>query len=668
MTRVAVAEKQPMMQRLDKVKGWLSDVQTMKTELNEVIENGSKELEKNFCCGCPKNCCSRYELGKKVAEKLKDAANLKSNGVFEAVAQRIPSHPATVRPCEGIIVGMKNNFSEIWGNLKKEDVGIIGLYGLGGVGKTTLLTEVNNKFVNTTQDFDVVIWVTVSSNLDLNQIWKNKRPEGKKEDICGVLSKKKFVLLLDDMWERLDLLEVGIPLQNKQNSKIVFTTRSKMVCSQMDAQKTIEVECLPWEEAWDLFQKKVGEMTLKSHPDIPELAQLVAKECDGLPLALITIGRAMAYKQTLKAWKHAIKVLKKYVVQFSDSNIPTTNLIKKWIGEGFLNEWNDNEDGAENQGYDIIDTLLQACFLEKTDKFLVRTSGRETETPKVSKWKEVKRISLMVNKIERLIGTPTCPQLTTLLLNNNWLRMISSGFFQSMSALKVLDLSSNNTLCDLPLEISELTSLQYLNISRTKISRLPVQLQNLVNLKILDMEYTNCDETSVLQVISGLSSLQVLKIGSVTDNEALTEKLDALNFLYYLNWVIDWSVEGKGIETSNNPLDSHIRNRPCFHSLRRVHIQYFKRLKNVKWLLFVPNLEYLEISFCYEMEEVISRDEWMEAAEKGKISKPFAKLETLEFHLLPQLKSFSHSPLLFPLLEIPLRKRVSRVEEASTQL
>ncbi|CAK9153513.1 unnamed protein product [Ilex paraguariensis] len=280
--QVAVAEEQSMMQRLDKVKGWLSDFQTMETELTEVIENGIKEIEKNFCCGCPKNCCSRYELGNKVAKKLKDVANLKSKGVFEEVAQRLPSPPATVRPSEGIIMGMKNNLCEIWGHLEKEDVGIIGLYGLGGVGKTTLLTEVNNKFVNTTHDFDVVIWVTVSSNLDLDQvqddigkkiglydeIWKNKRPEGKKEDICGVLSKKKFVLLLDDMWERLDLLEVGIPLQNKQNSKIVFTTRSKRVCGQMDAHKTIEVECLPWGEAWDLFQKKVGETTLKSDPDI----------------------------------------------------------------------------------------------------------------------------------------------------------------------------------------------------------------------------------------------------------------------------------------------------------------------------------------------------------------------------------------------------------------
>ncbi|CAK9153520.1 unnamed protein product [Ilex paraguariensis] len=777
-TEVDVAERQPMMKRLEQVQGWLLQVESMETEVNKLIANGSQEIDKN--------CYNRYKLGKKVAKKIKDVAALKSKGDFEVVAKRLPSDIVDIRPSEPT-VGTESNFSKIWGHLQEEHVGIIGIYGLGGVGKTTLMTQINNKFASPTNDFDVVIWVTVSSTVDMdkvqddigktiglhNETWNNKSLDEKAIQIYGVLSKKKFVLLLDDIWESLNLSQVGIPIPNEQNKcKVAFTTRSEEVCGKMDAQKKVKVECLPWEKAWDLFQKKIGDETLKSDPAIPGLAELVAKECGGLPLALITVGRAMAYKQTPQAWKHAIKVLKNYAVRFpgmetkvfcplhlsydslpsdtvkscfvycslypEDSLILIEDLINKWIGEGFLNEWNDNEDGAENQGYDNIDTLLQACLLEKissdkvkmhdviremalwigreyekqTDKFLVRAGGRETKAPEVSKWKEVKRMSLMVNKIERLIGTPICPQLTTLLLNENSLKMISSGFFQYMHALKVLDLSMNRSLVDLPLEIGELTSLEYLNISCTKISRLPVQLQNLVNLKILDMDYTKCDQTSI-QVISGLSSLQVLKmIDSVfINNEALVEKLDALKFLYYLSmtmgnafvfqglkkchklqscirylrlqffsrcitfnisslqflkclnylnvsnwddcedWVIDWTVEGKEIETSNNPLDSHIKNPPSFHSLRTVIIMGCRRLKNVKWLLYAPNLVYLEIMDCSKMEEVISRDEWMEVAKKGKISNPFAKLESLYIQYLPQLTSIYHSPLPFHCLK-----------------
>ncbi|PRQ53549.1 putative P-loop containing nucleoside triphosphate hydrolase [Rosa chinensis] len=66
----------------------------------------------------------------------------------------------------------------------------------------------------------------------------------------------------------------------------------------MDAQQKIYVECLPWDKAWNLFQEKVGKDALLIHADIPKLAESVAKECGGLPLALITVGRMMSCKKT----------------------------------------------------------------------------------------------------------------------------------------------------------------------------------------------------------------------------------------------------------------------------------------------------------------------------------------------------------------------------------
>lgn len=60
----------------------------------------------------------------------------------------------------------------------------------------------------------------------------------------------------------------------------------------MEAHKSFKVECLRYEDAWKLFEEKVGRDILDSHPNIPELAETVAKECGGLPLALITVGRS----------------------------------------------------------------------------------------------------------------------------------------------------------------------------------------------------------------------------------------------------------------------------------------------------------------------------------------------------------------------------------------
>ncbi|MBA0748384.1 hypothetical protein Gogos_005218, partial [Gossypium gossypioides] len=221
---------------------------------------------------------------------LQEISDHKRKGAFEKVAVNQPPASVVVRPVEQA-VALESTIQKVWSCIVETDVGIVGLYGLGGVGKTTILTKLNNKFSTTTNNFDVVIWALVSKDYDVGKIqdriggnlgfsddsWKHKSVEEKAVDIYGVLRNKKFVVLLDDLWERVNLNQVGIPKPSQENgSKLIFTTRSL--------------------EAWELFQDEVGYETLNSHPDIPNLAKQVAERCGGLPLALITIGRAMACK------------------------------------------------------------------------------------------------------------------------------------------------------------------------------------------------------------------------------------------------------------------------------------------------------------------------------------------------------------------------------------
>ena len=130
---------------------------------------------------------------------------------------------------------------------------------------------------------------------------------------------KKFVLLLDDIWERLDPTELGVPHPNGEDnmSKLIFTTRSEDVCHVMEGHKHVKVECLAPDEALSLFWMKVGEDTFNYHPEIPTLAKEIVKECKDLPLALVTIGRAMADKKTPQRWDRAAQVLKTYPSTFS---------------------------------------------------------------------------------------------------------------------------------------------------------------------------------------------------------------------------------------------------------------------------------------------------------------------------------------------------------------
>ena len=68
------------------------------------------------------------------------------------------------------IVGSELTYDRIYGFLKDPQVGIMGLYGMGGVGKTTLLKKINNDFLTTSNDFDVVIWDVVSKPPNIEKI------------------------------------------------------------------------------------------------------------------------------------------------------------------------------------------------------------------------------------------------------------------------------------------------------------------------------------------------------------------------------------------------------------------------------------------------------------------------------------------------------------------
>lgn len=64
--------------------------------------------------------------------------------------------------------------------------------------------------------------------------------------------------------------------------------------------------------------------------------------------------------------------------------------------------------------HDVIRDMVLwiACKIEKDkDNFLVHACFGLTEAPKVQNWRDVRRMSLMKNKIENLSETPTCPHL-----------------------------------------------------------------------------------------------------------------------------------------------------------------------------------------------------------------------------------------------------------------
>ncbi|KAK1257295.1 putative disease resistance protein [Acorus gramineus] len=289
----------------------------------------------------------------------------------------------------------------------------------------------------------------------------------------------------------------------------------------------VKIGYLKEKEAWALFKNNAGEMIINSDPDIQVHAETMAKKCGGLPLALMVIGSAMASKTTIQEWKHAassmeelrtdkiegmeVELLSSLKLSYDslpddtikecflycclypeDDEIYKEELVDYWVGEGFFDdEYGDEIDKARGEGHSIIGILKAAHLLEtghssdsyvrmhdvirdmalwisgkREDKFLVRAGLGLKEAPEPQKWSGNKRISLMDNDIKNLPNLISdCPNLSTLLIqyNDNLSGKVSSGFFQSMTNLRVLDLSLTN-IESLPIELGWLTRLRYLNL------------------------------------------------------------------------------------------------------------------------------------------------------------------------------------------------------------
>eukprot|EP00258_Populus_trichocarpa_P033459 XP_024449478.1 probable disease resistance protein At1g61190 [Populus trichocarpa] len=221
------------------VKKWLGDA------INEI--EGAKpwenEIGKNGKCftWCP-NCMRQFKLSKALAKKSETFRELLEKK-FTKVSHRAYPQPIEFLPSKEFMPSESSEeaFKQIMEALKDDNVNMIGLCGMGGVGKTTVVKEVGKR-AKELQLFDEVLMATVSQNPNVIDIQNRmadmlglKIEENSKEGRAGRLWQRlkeveKMLIILDDVWEFIDLKEIGIPFGvDHGGCKILLTTRRQGV-------------------------------------------------------------------------------------------------------------------------------------------------------------------------------------------------------------------------------------------------------------------------------------------------------------------------------------------------------------------------------------------------------------------------------------------------------
>ncbi|XWS65039.1 hypothetical protein CRYUN_Cryun05aG0056500 [Craigia yunnanensis] len=295
-----------------------------------------------------------------------------------------------------------------------EDISILPIVGIGGLGKTALAKLVmNDECVD--RHFELKMWVCVSDDFDLKRVLIKliKAAKGVGGDCSNIdldqlqkalrdcLDGKKYLLILDDLWnednmkwDELKQLLVG----GGRGSKIVVTARSNQIAEIMGTIPTHNLQGLPEKESLSLFLQfafKKGEMN--QYPHLVKIGEEIVNKCNGVPLVLKTLGSLLLSKTSEHDWKlvrdsemwalvqkessifPVLKLsydqlppqLKQCFAYFSvfpkDYVFSDGKLIQFWMAHGLLQPSYENED-LEDIGRRYLNDLSSRSFLQDFHK------------------------------------------------------------------------------------------------------------------------------------------------------------------------------------------------------------------------------------------------------------------------------------------------------------
>jgi hypothetical protein len=324
---------------------------------------------------------------------------------------------------EEVVIGRENDKKAVIDCLMdsnvEENVSVLPIVGIGGLGKTTLAQLVFND-EQFQKGFDLKMWVCVSDIFDVKNIVEKileaateKKPEpAEMNTLVGKLKKeiegKKYSLVLDDVWngdhEKWCRLKVVL-MDGARGSRILVTTSNEVVARTIRQESVAKiigtVESYPLkgldeDESWSLFKLKAFEKGQEpKNSNIVALGKEMVGKCSGVPLAITTIGSLLGSKNSEKEWLSFKNNELSKISQEENGIIPTlklsydhlpshlkhcfaycclfpkdyefriSELVMHWIAQGFVLSSDDENRCLEEVGNEYLKDLLWRSFFQE---------------------------------------------------------------------------------------------------------------------------------------------------------------------------------------------------------------------------------------------------------------------------------------------------------------
>ncbi|BAF07610.2 Os02g0118900 [Oryza sativa Japonica Group] len=314
----------------------------------------------------------------------------------------------------------RDNIIELLTKGKSSDLDVVPLVGVGGVGKTTLARFVynNNRIEN---HFDLRMWVCVSDNFNeksltcemLDHVCKDRQEYGNISNFDALqkillekIRHKRFLLVLDDMWEDRDRkgwenLLAPLKCNEATGCMILVTTRRTSVARMTGTMSKIDVNGLDETEFWSLFKAWafLGNENQERDPTLRSIGQHIAEALKGNPLAARSVGALLNWNVSFEHWRKIqykwrsileqdddiLAILKlsyeflpvhlQYCFSYcslfpKDHKFCGKKLVRAWISQNFV-KCECHTKRLEEIGKQYLDKLVDWGFLEEVESHYV---------------------------------------------------------------------------------------------------------------------------------------------------------------------------------------------------------------------------------------------------------------------------------------------------------